>query len=132
MKATLRNLLWIDCLGAGLAGVVILALSSWLSWFYSLPLWFLMGIGVVNLVYGAFSFSIASRARRELVLVTALALANSAWGLFCFLVTIFVFDIASIYGIVHLIIEGLYVGGLGWLEWRERYTLCTPIITFDT
>lgn len=121
----LRNLLTIDYLGGWLAGAVMLALSAWLSWLYSLPFWFVIVLAAANLIYGTFSFSIARKSHRTVTLIVALAFANIAWGIFCLLAAFFVSDIASIYGIVHLIGEGLYVAGLGWLEWTERQNLCT-------
>ena len=121
-----RNLLPIDYTGGWLAGVVMLALSGWLSWLYALPFWFVIVNAAANLVYGTFSFSISRQARRSVTLIATLAFANIAWGVCCFLTAYFVSGIASIYGLAHLIFEGLYVGGLGWLEWKERHNLCTP------
>lgn len=122
----LRKLLWVDCLGALLAGVAVLSLSSWLSGLYGLSQPFLVFLAVVNLVYGTFSLSLAARPKRPLALVSLLAAANVAWGfLFCFGAAIALAPTASPFGLTHLIGEGIYVGGLGLLEWRRRHHLVT-------
>ena len=77
------RLLWVDFTAAGLAGLTMLALSGWLSDLYALPHTFVVGLAFVNLVYGAFSFSLARRARRPPRLIAALAAANGAWGALC-------------------------------------------------
>ena len=79
-RQVLRNLITIDYTGGWLAGVVILALSGWLSWLYVLPFWFVMISAVANLVYGTFSFSISRQVRRPVTLIATLAFANIAWG----------------------------------------------------
>ena len=119
------RLLWIDCTAAGLAGAAMLALSGWLSTLYALPQTFVVGLAVVNLLYGAFSFSLARRDRRPLRLVVLLALANLAWGVACWGLAVALAGTASPFGVAHLVGEGLFVGGLGGLEWRWREQLGT-------
>lgn len=122
----LRNLLWVDCLGALLAGIAVLSLSGWLSGLYGLPRSFVIFLAVVNLAYGAFSLSLAARSKKPLALVSLLAAANMAWGfLFCFGAAIALAPAASPFGLAQLIGEGLYVGGLGALEWSRRHQLAT-------
>lgn len=118
-----KNLLWVDCLGALLAGVLMLALSSWLAGFYGLPWDFFIAITVANLAYGAYSLTLALRKSRPLALIVLLAAANVAWGVFCFAAAIHLAATASPFGLAHLVLEGLYVGGLGLLEWSRRHQL---------
>ena len=118
-----RVLLWVDCGAALLAGALVLPLSGWLSRLYALPQAFLAVIGVVNVLYGSFSFSLARRARRPRALIVALALANATWAALCFLAAARLAHTASAFGLAHLIGEGLFVGGLAALEWRERERL---------
>ena len=121
-----RNLLWIDGLGAALAGVLTLALMGWLSELYDLPRNLLLLIGVVNLLYGSFSLPLARRRQRPLVLIQLLAVANLAWALFfCFRWAYVYSDTASLFGLAHFVGEGIWVGGLGVLEWRWRESLQT-------
>lgn len=120
----LRNLLWVDCIGALAAGGLVLPLSGWLSGLYGFPLSFVVFLAIVNLAYGSFSLSLAIRPQRPLALVSLLAAANAAWGfLFCFGAAIGWASAASPWGLAHLIGEGIYVGGLGLLEWSSRHQL---------
>jgi hypothetical protein len=115
----LRHLLWIDS-GAGLgAGVVVLALSGWLTEVYGLPRALLLGMGAANLAYGTYSGALARRARRPRGMLLLLVLANATWaGL-----AVRLAHAASAFGLAHLAGEGLFVGGLAALEWRERERL---------
>jgi hypothetical protein len=122
----LRNLLWVDCIGALAAGVLVLSFSGWLSGLYGLSQPFVVFLAAVNLAYGSFSLSLAARRKRPVALVGLLAAANAAWGfLFCFGAAIVLAPAASPFGLAHLIGEGLYVGGLGLLEWKRRHQLAT-------
>ena len=118
-----KKLLWIDCLGALAAGAAMLVFSSWLSGLYGFSRQFVVGLAAVNLAYGSFSLSLAARRRRPPALIALLALANLAWGLVCFAAAIHLSDAATPFGLAHLVLEGLYVGGLGALEWKWRRQL---------
>lgn len=119
----LRNLLWIDSGAALLAGVVVLALSGWLSELYALPRTLLIVMGAANLAYGTYSGALARRARRPRGLLVLLVAANATWAGLCVLAALALADTASAFGLAHLIGEGLFVGGLAGLEWRERERL---------
>ena len=121
----LRQLLWIDCGAALLAGVTVLSLSAWLGRLYALPQGLLVAMGVANLAYGAFSFSLARRARRPRSLIVALVAANASWAALCGLAAVRLAGVASSFGLAHLIGEGLFVGGLAALEWHRRAHLLT-------
>ena len=119
----LRLLLWVDS-GAGLlAGVTVLSLSGWLSELYALPRPLLVGMGAANVAYGAYSGSLARRAHRPLALLTVLVVANATWAGLCALAAVRLAGTASAFGLAHLIGEGLFVGGLAALEWRQRERL---------
>ena len=119
----LRHLLWIDS-GAGLlAGVVILALSTWLSDLYELPGSLLLAMGTANLAYGTYSGALASRARRPYALLVLLVTANATWAGLCGFAAVHFVETASGFGLAHLIGEGLFVGGLAAWEWRMRERL---------
>jgi hypothetical protein len=77
------RLLWIDGSGALVAGVIVLLFAPFLSGLHALPRSLLLATGVANLAYGAFSFTLARRARRPMALVQVLAVANIAWGVAC-------------------------------------------------
>ena len=117
------KLLWIDCLGALAAGAVVLALAGWLAPLEGLPRGVLVFTGVMNLVYGSYSLSLALRKRRSRASVYALIFANAAWLPVCLALTAAFWDTITPFGVLHLVGEGLYVGGLAFVEWRRRETL---------
>ncbi len=112
--------LWIDATAAALAGVVVLFVSGWLSGWYGLPQELLISIGVVNLVYASYSSSLAMRMRRPKALILFLVSANLLWSVVCVVLALIYRDTATLFGLAHLLGEGLFVGGLGGLEWRWR------------
>lgn len=120
MLALQKNVLWVDCIGAGVAGVVLLVLAGWLSRLYVLPVEFVTGLGVVNLVYGAYSFSLTVRRKRPKGLIVLLVVANGCSAVFCVVAAVLVSGEASLFGVAHLVGEGSYVGWLAWMEWRLR------------
>ncbi|MEM6457408.1 MAG: hypothetical protein AAF772_20135 [Acidobacteriota bacterium] len=118
-----RHLLWIDCSAGAAAGVTMLALSDWLSRWYQLPKGFMLMLGAVNLLYAAFSFSLARRARRPPPLLRVLIIGNGLWGVLCLAWAAMFARTASVFGLAHLTGEGLLVGGLAVIEWRWRHLL---------
>ncbi len=112
--------LWIDATAAALAGVVVLFVSGWLSGWYGLPQELLISIGAVNLVYASYSGSLAMRTRRPKSLILFLVSANLLWSVVCVTLALIYRDTATLFGLVHLLGEALFVGGLGGLEWRWR------------
>ena len=121
----LKRLLWIDCIGAALAGVTVIALSGWLSRLEGLPQGVLLFTGAMNLLYGSFSFSLAVRARRPMRLIELLVVANLAWVPVCLGLGAAFSATATPFAYAHLVGEAVYVGGLAVLEWRNRGLLVT-------
>ena len=120
-----HTLLWIDGLGGLIAGFIVLSISSWLSALHGLPHSLILCIGVINLLYGAYSTPLAIRSTRPMALLSLLACANMAWGIACIVFVIGYWDTITWFGLVHVLGEGLYVAGLGRLEWRWREALQT-------
>ena len=115
-----RKLLWVDCTAAVVAGAAVILLHGWLSSLYQLPREFLLFIGVANIVYASYSFSLAVRKKRPIILISFLVVANLMWaGMSLWWVVVFA-GTASLFGFAHLLVEGLFVGGLALLEWRWR------------
>ena len=54
-------LLWIDSGAALTVGVLVLSFAPWLSRLYGLPNPAVIGMGVTNVAYGIYSFSLARR-----------------------------------------------------------------------
>lgn len=123
MDRFIPKLLWIDGSVAALAGGLCLLLSPALAQLHALPQDLLRLIGTVNLLYAAYSFSLARRARRPRRLITLLVIANSAWALVCLGIAANFAGTASIFGIAHLLGEAVFVAGLAGLEWKWRARL---------
>ena len=118
-----HSLLWIDS-RAGLAvGATMLMLSSWLSRLYGLPHPLIVGMGITNVVYGSYSFLLERRAERPRAALMLLIAANAAWAVVCFAMAFHFAASATVLGIIVLVFEGFFVGGLALLEWRHRGTL---------
>ncbi len=117
------RLLWVDSLGGLGVGAGVLILSTWLSELQGLPWQVLVFMGVANLVYGSYSLSLVLRARRTTPQIALLAGANMAWLLVCIAIAWIYHDVMTIFGDLHVIGEGIYVAGLGAVEWRRRATL---------
>ncbi len=125
MTFNLKQLLWVDCMAGASVGVVVVLLSGWLSGFYGLPVYIVLLSGAANLAYAAYSFSLAIRPRRPLPLIALLVLANLSWTVVCWCLATVFSATATPFGLVHLVGEGLFVGGLACLEWKVRDQLLT-------
>ncbi len=115
-----QRLLWIDGSGGLLVGLVVLALLNWLTVLHGLPKGVLAASGVANVAYGCYSLSLARRAVRPPALIRLLVVANLAWAVVCFALATRYSGSASFLGLGHLLMEGVYVGALGCLEWHWR------------
>lgn len=120
-----RKLLWIDCTAGAVVGVAVLLLAGWLSKWYGLPRSFVLFMGVVNVVYTLYSFSLAVRKDRPKTLIRSLVIADLTWALMLLGWVIVFFRTASVLGLAYLITEALFVGGLAYLEWRSQELLRT-------
>ncbi len=122
----MKHLLWIDCIAGALAGVAVLLLLDWLAALYGMPRELLVFIGVANVLYASYSFSLAVRRTRSPDLLNALIVANGVWALVCIGMAVRWAGTASLFGLAHLLAEALFVGGLARLEWTWRAQLLTP------
>jgi hypothetical protein len=118
-----RQLLWIDGLAGLLAGVSLFLTIDWLEQWYNIPRGTLVFIGIANLTYATYSLSIARLNKRSEILIVILVVANLAWAVNCLRMAIAFGETASIFGLIHLIGEAIFVGGLACLEWRYRKEL---------
>ncbi len=62
-----KNILWIDCGAAALAGMLVLFAVQWLSSLYHLPKNVIIFIGFVNLLYACYSFLLANYKKRSIL-----------------------------------------------------------------
>jgi hypothetical protein len=118
--------LWIDCTAGAVVGVLVIALSDWLSRLEGLPRDVLLFTGVANLVYASYSFSLAVRSKRPMPFITALVVANLAWVPVCLGLLIAFSESVTPFGMAHLIGEAIFVGALAVAEWRDRERLASP------
>lgn len=118
-----KHILWVDCLGAILTGILLAALSGYIAPIYSLPQSWVIAHAFVHLAYGAFSLSLAVRRTRPLVLISTLAIANAAWAVLCIIFAARMVEGDSVLAAAHFLIEGIYVGTLGFIEWNRREAL---------
>lgn len=126
MKPTVDRVLWLDCLGGLFVGCVVLSICRLLSQWENLPLSVVMMMGAANLCYGCYSLFVTTRRPRPREYVSALAMANMIWFVVCSVVLIGWWDQITPPGIVHVAGEGIYVGALGFTEWKLRDRLSAP------
>ncbi|HEX8384667.1 MAG TPA: hypothetical protein VF576_00705 [Rubricoccaceae bacterium] len=123
----LRRLLWVDCMAGAVVGIAVIALSGWLSRLEGVPREVLIFTGVVNLLYASYSFSLAVRSERPMRLIKLLVVANLAWVPMCLGLAVAFSGSVTPFGVVHLVGEALFVGGLAVVEWRHRDLLLTAV-----
>jgi len=123
MVGNKHNILWIDCLGGLVVGIVVLLLYKLISSWDGLPVVIVIAMGLANVVYGAYSLYVTTRNQRSVLLVNILAIANMAWLFFCVLIVCLHWEQITLFGIAHVIGEGIYVAGLGITEWIWRSEL---------
>lgn len=122
------NILWLDCIGGLIVGVLVLLACQLFSYWTGLSLSIILTIAFANLAYGGYSIWVTTRNPRQLIFVNALAIANMAWLLVCLLIVVFNWDEISIFGIIHVLGEGIYVATLGYTEWQWREALATSAV----
>lgn len=122
-----RKILWIDCIAAALAGVLVLLFLDFLSALHGLPRSLLLFVGIVNLIYACYGFSLATRTYRSPSMILLLVAGNLVWAAVCAGFAVHFFSSATVWGIAHLAGEALFVGRLATLEWRWRATLATRV-----
>ncbi len=114
----LRRLLWFDCAAAAVGGTAMLGLAGLLAPLFGLPRVVVVFIGLVNLAYGAFSFSLARRPSPARGRVRALVTANLLWVGVCVLMAIYFTGPGSWLGASYILAEGFFVGLLATVEAR--------------
>ena len=123
MKPSRDWILWIDCMGGLIVGLLVLLFHPFLGRIEGLPKLTIVSIGIANLAYGSYSLFVTTRKRRPIGLVKMLALANMAWLLTCIGIVVLWFDVITEIGILLVVGEGIYVATLGITEWKWRADL---------
>jgi hypothetical protein len=121
MKPSL-TVLSVDSLGGLIAGICTLFAAPLLTGWYAWPEGLALFVGAVNVGYGCYSGTLVLYSRRQAQLsrwaVIILIAANSAWALLCFVQVGLLRESASYLGLGHFLFEGVWVGGLAFLEAR--------------
>ena len=81
---------------------------------------------MANVAYGSYSIYVATRKRRDVRLVQALAVANMGWLIVMLSIVYSWRDAITSTGIVIVLGEGIYVAAPGFTEWQWRATLAKP------
>ena len=126
MISNKHRILWVDCLGALIVGIMVLLICQPLSRWGGLPTTTVIGVGIANLVYGIYSLVVATRHPRPMFLVVMLAFANMTWLFVCVTIVVWNWQQITLFGILHVGGEGMYVAILGFTEWRWRRWLAIP------
>lgn len=102
--------------------MLVLFAVQWLSSLYHLPKNVIIFIGCVNLLYACYSFLLANYKNRSILLINMLVVANSMWGLICLIMLWMFWQEITIFAIIHILGEGIFVSSLARLEylWRQQ------------
>lgn len=117
-KLKIRSLLWFDCAAAGIVGVAMIALSGMLAPLLGIPRAVFVTTALVNLAYGAFSYSLARQPAAPRHRVRALVVANFAWAAVCVGLAALFAGPGSWLGAGWMLAEALFVGTLAAVEAR--------------
>lgn len=118
-----NNLLWIDATAGLTVGTGTLTLFPFLQALYGLPTWVLLTMGIANLAYCSYSFSLARSATRTRGRLMTLVIANAMWSVLCVVAAVLLASDITTLGIGQFLFEGAFVGSLAMLEWRMRHLL---------
>ena len=119
------RILWTDCLGGLFVGILVLTAHQFIADWHNLSKQLILFMGAVNLAYGCYSLFVTLRTPRPLILVKLLAMANIIWLPVCTAITAYHWNDISAIGIIHVLGEGVYVAGLGLMEWTRREQLAS-------
>lgn len=123
MNGRARKILWVDGLAGGVVGILMLLLREPLTKLYELPLTLVTFIAAANLTYASYSLTLARRAvinktpsRRA---IDVLVFANLLWAVVCVGMILAIHRQASLFGLAHIALEGMFVAALAVTEHRQ-------------
>jgi len=119
----MNKLLWIDCIGGFFVGLLFLYFADFIAAIDNLDKNLIIFLGISNILYALFSFSLVVRQKRPVSLIVTLGSANIFWFFVCSIFAIINWSQISLIGIVHLFGEGFYVAFIGYLELKYRKIL---------
>ena len=114
------KILYFDSIAGLLAGIIVLIALPLIVFLHDWPIQLAVFIGVTNILYGCYSGYLSFKHRKNLkiqsYMVKMLVTANSIWSIFCIILAILLFNSISIFGLIHLVAEGVFVGALAFVE----------------
>lgn len=96
----------------------MLALSGPLAAVFGIPRAVVVGMALMNLLYGSFSYSLARRSEPPRRRVIALVTANFVWAAICVGLAALLAGPNSWLGATYILVEGVVVGTLAAVEAR--------------
>jgi hypothetical protein len=115
-----HTLLWVDCTAALLVGGLVVVFHGALHRIYLLPEPLVLFIGLANLAYGMYSFSLLRPGRATSRAVSLLVAGNLGWAAVCAALAVWFSGTASWLGVGLLSAEAAFVAALALFEWWYR------------
>jgi hypothetical protein len=115
----LRKILWADFIlgyGTAMAGLIFYPV---LPRFLGLPGSLILVIAGVTFVYSIFAFILARKKVPPVSQVQLLGYANWLWAIMSLILLSSYFSVATLFGVIFLVLQVLAVAGLAWLEARH-------------
>ena len=115
----LRKILWLDFIlgyGTAMAGLIFFPV---LPRFLGLPGSLILVIATITFAYSILAFILARKKIPPVGLVQLLGYGNSIWAIFSLILLYKYYSIATLFGVIFLILQVLVVAGLAWLEARH-------------
>lgn len=124
MSASLgKYILHIDGFAGTSVGLLLLLFQDIASDFYQLPKGLILFLAGANVCYGIYALRLALIRNRSLKEVTVLAIANFLWAVTCVGILFTYYEQASIFALLFISAECIFVAMLGLCEWRYRFLL---------
>lgn len=117
------DLLHLDGCAGLTVGILLLLLKERAGELYNLPSAVIIFLSIANICYGTYAASVAFSKRRQTVFISLLAIANIVWAVVCAAMVIYYAQQASLIGLAFISLEALFVIGLAWFEWKNRFKL---------
>ena len=115
----LRKILWADFIlgyGTAMAGLIFYPV---LPRFLGLPGSLILVIAGITFVYSIFAFILARKKEPPVSQVQLLGYANWIWAIMSLILLSSYFSVATLFGVIFLVLQVLVVAGLAWLEARH-------------
>ncbi len=104
-------------------GLLLILLQDWAGNLYNLPNIIIVFLAAANVCYGVYALCLAFSSYKRSVLISILAIANTAWVAVCIAVVLYYAKTASFIGLLFIGLEGIFVSFLAYYEWKYRHVL---------